>query len=41
MPRCLDYGISIEEVAQLLDLTIEQVEQIRLASEQDSSTSTL
>ncbi|MEH2049864.1 aspartate aminotransferase [Nostoc sp.] len=41
IPRCLDYGISIEEVAQLLDLTIEQVEQIRLASEQDSSTSTL
>ncbi|MEH1900538.1 MAG: aspartate aminotransferase [Nostoc sp.] len=34
IPRCLAYGISIEEVAKLLDLTIEQVEQIRLASEQ-------
>ncbi|MEH1816248.1 MAG: aspartate aminotransferase [Nostoc sp.] len=41
IPRCLAYGISIEEVAKLLDLTIEQVEQIRLASEQESSTSTL
>jgi predicted transposase/invertase (TIGR01784 family) len=39
-PRFLDYGISIEEVAQLLDLTIEQVEQVRLATEQESSTST-
>ncbi|MEH2005863.1 aspartate aminotransferase [Nostoc sp.] len=34
IPRCLAYGISIEEVAKLFDLTIEQVEQIRLASEQ-------
>ncbi len=33
----LAYGISIEEVAQLLDLTIQQV---RLASDQKSSTST-
>ncbi|MDM9584697.1 hypothetical protein [Nostoc sp. GT001] len=40
IPRFLDYGISIEEVAQLLDLTIEQVEQVRLATEQESSTST-
>ncbi len=40
IPRCLAYGISIEEVAKLLDLTIEQVEQIRLASEQESSTLT-
>ncbi|MEH2285253.1 MAG: hypothetical protein V7K90_28730 [Nostoc sp.] len=38
IPRCLAYGISIEEVARLLNLTIEQVEQIRLASEQESST---
>ncbi|MDF5737269.1 MULTISPECIES: aspartate aminotransferase [unclassified Nostoc] len=34
IPRYLAYGISIEEVAKLFDLTIEQVEQIRLASEQ-------
>ncbi|BBD64221.1 hypothetical protein NIES4072_21170 [Nostoc commune NIES-4072] len=40
IPRFLDYGISIEEVAQLLNLTIEQVEQVRLATEQESSTST-
>ena len=40
IPRFLAYGISIEEVAQLLDLTIEQVEQVRLATEQESSTST-
>jgi predicted transposase/invertase (TIGR01784 family) len=40
IPQCLAYGISIEEVAKLLDLTIEQVEQIRLASEQESSTLT-
>ncbi|BDI15610.1 hypothetical protein ANSO36C_14120 [Nostoc cf. commune SO-36] len=40
IPRFLAYGISIEEVAQLLDLTIEQVEQVRLANEQESSTST-
>ncbi len=40
IPRFLDYGISIEEVARLLHLTIEQVEQVRLASEQESSTST-
>ncbi|MBG1270136.1 aspartate aminotransferase [Nostoc sp. WHI] len=40
IPRCLAYGISIEEVAKLFDLTIEQVEQIRLASEQESSTLT-
>ncbi|WP_414518311.1 aspartate aminotransferase [Nostoc sp. PCC 9305] len=40
IPRCLAYGISIEEVAKLLDLTIEQVEEIRLASEQESSRST-
>ncbi|ODG96373.1 hypothetical protein A4S05_18365 [Nostoc sp. KVJ20] len=33
IPRFLAYGISIEEVAQLLDLTIEQVEQVRLATE--------
>ncbi|MBN3908146.1 MAG: hypothetical protein HWQ35_16855 [Nostoc sp. NMS1] len=38
IPRCLAYGISIEEVARILNLTIEQVEQIRLASEQESST---
>ncbi|MHC5597269.1 MAG: DUF2887 domain-containing protein [Nostoc sp.] len=41
IPRFLDYGISIEEVAQLLDLTIEQVEKIRLVTEQESLTSTL
>ncbi|MEH1914569.1 hypothetical protein [Nostoc sp.] len=35
--RFLDRGMSMEEVAQLLDLTIEQV---RLATEQESSTST-
>ncbi|MCC5650195.1 hypothetical protein LC609_10150 [Nostoc sp. XA013] len=40
IPRCLSYGISIEEIARLLDLTIEQVEQVRLATEQESSTST-
>ncbi|MEH1949520.1 MAG: hypothetical protein V7K77_21575 [Nostoc sp.] len=40
IPRCLAYGISIEEVARILNLTIEQVEQIRLASEQESSTLT-
>ncbi|MBW4422962.1 MAG: hypothetical protein KME50_00455 [Nostoc desertorum CM1-VF14] len=40
IPRFLAYGISIEEVAQLLDLTIKQVEQVRLATEQESSTST-
>ncbi|MEH2258544.1 aspartate aminotransferase [Nostoc sp.] len=40
IPRFLAYGISIEEVAQLLNLTIEQVEQVRLATEQESSTST-
>ncbi|MEH2231516.1 MAG: aspartate aminotransferase [Nostoc sp.] len=40
LPRFLAYGISIEEVAQLLDLTIEQVKQVRLATEQESSTST-
>jgi len=40
IPRFLDYGISIEKVAQLLNLTIEQVEQVRLATEQESSTST-
>lgn len=39
IPRCLAYGISIEEVARLLDLTIEQVEQVRLTTEQESSTS--
>ncbi|MBN3943561.1 MAG: hypothetical protein V7L21_29145 [Nostoc sp.] len=40
IPRFLAYGISIEEVARLLNLTIEQVEQLRLANEQESSTST-
>jgi predicted transposase/invertase (TIGR01784 family) len=40
IPRCLAYGISIEEVARILNLTIEQVEQVRLANEQESSTST-
>ncbi|MBD2728200.1 hypothetical protein H6G96_18245 [Nostoc sp. FACHB-892] len=40
IPRCLAYGISIEEVARLLNLTIEQVEQVRLATKQESSTST-
>ncbi|MCC5663252.1 hypothetical protein LC653_04725 [Nostoc sp. CHAB 5784] len=40
IPRFLDYGISIEEVARLLHLTIEEVEQVRLANEQESSTST-
>ncbi|WP_292732594.1 hypothetical protein [Nostoc sp. JL31] len=35
--RFLARGMSMEEVAQLLDLTIEQV---RLATEQESSTST-
>ncbi|MEH2156105.1 hypothetical protein [Nostoc sp.] len=40
IPRCLAYGISIEEVARILHLTIEQVKQIRLTSEQESSTST-
>ncbi|MBN3871204.1 aspartate aminotransferase [Nostoc sp. JL33] len=40
IPRFLAYGISIEEVAQLLNLTIEKVEQVRLATEQESSTST-
>ncbi|MCC5615604.1 Rpn family recombination-promoting nuclease/putative transposase [Nostoc sp. CHAB 5836] len=40
IPRCLAYGIPIEEVARILNLTIEQVEQIRLASEQKSSTLT-
>ncbi|MEH2167732.1 MAG: aspartate aminotransferase [Nostoc sp.] len=39
IPRFLAYGISIEEIAELLDLTIEQVEQVRLATEQESSTS--
>jgi len=37
VPRFLARGMSMEEVAQLLDLTIEQV---RLATEQESSTST-
>ncbi|MBC6431008.1 aspartate aminotransferase [Nostoc sp. HG1] len=37
VPQFLARGMSIEEVAQLLDLTIEQV---RLAIEQESSTST-
>ncbi|MHC5932771.1 hypothetical protein [Nostoc sp.] len=37
VPRLLAYGMSMEDVAQLLNLTIEQV---RLASEQESSTST-
>ncbi|MEH2036209.1 hypothetical protein [Nostoc sp.] len=40
IPRCLAYGISIEEVARLLHLTIEEVEQVRLTTEQESSTST-
>ncbi len=40
IPRFLAYGISIEEVARLLNLTIEQVEQLRLANEQESSIST-
>ena len=40
IPRFLAYGILIEEVARLLNLTIEQVEQLRLANEQESSTST-
>jgi predicted transposase/invertase (TIGR01784 family) len=40
VPQFLAYGISIEEVAKLLNLTIEQVEQVRLATEQESSTST-
>jgi predicted transposase/invertase (TIGR01784 family) len=40
IPRCLAYGISIEEVARILHLTIEEVEQVRLANEQESSTST-
>jgi predicted transposase/invertase (TIGR01784 family) len=40
IPRFLAYGIPIEEVARILNLTIEQVEQIRLASEQESSTLT-
>ncbi|MEH1895902.1 MAG: aspartate aminotransferase [Nostoc sp.] len=40
IPRFLAYGISIEEVASLLHLTIEQVEQLRLATEQESSIST-
>ncbi|MGV0107207.1 aspartate aminotransferase [Nostoc sp. DSM 114167] len=35
VPQFLARGISMEEVAQLLNLTIEQV---RLASEQESST---
>ncbi|MDZ8260664.1 hypothetical protein [Nostoc sp. ChiQUE01b] len=38
IPRCLAYGISIEEVARLLHLTIEEIEQVRLATEQESST---
>jgi predicted transposase/invertase (TIGR01784 family) len=38
IPRFLAYGISIEEVARLLHLTIEEVEQVRLANEQESST---
>lgn len=37
VPQFLTRGMSIEEVAQLLSLTIEQV---RLATEQESSTST-
>lgn len=37
VPQFLAFGMSIEEVAQLLNLTIEQV---RLATEQESSTST-
>ena len=40
IPRFLAYGIPIEEVARLLHLTIEEVEQVRLATEQESSTST-
>ncbi|MFN6483716.1 MULTISPECIES: hypothetical protein [unclassified Nostoc] len=40
IPRCLAYGISIEEVAQLFNLTIEQVEQVKVTAEQESSTST-
>jgi predicted transposase/invertase (TIGR01784 family) len=40
IPRFLAYGISIEEVARLLNLTIEEVEQVRLANEQESSTLT-
>jgi predicted transposase/invertase (TIGR01784 family) len=40
IPRFLAYGIPIEEVARMLNLTIEQVEQIRLASEQEFSTLT-
>ncbi|MDZ7991935.1 MAG: aspartate aminotransferase [Nostoc sp. EfeVER01] len=34
IPPFLAYGISIKEVAQLLDLTIEQVEKVRVATEQ-------
>ncbi|MEH2460498.1 aspartate aminotransferase [Nostoc sp.] len=37
LPRLLAYGMSMEYVVQLLDLTIEQV---RLVSEQESSTPT-
>ncbi|MBD2510429.1 aspartate aminotransferase [Nostoc muscorum FACHB-395] len=37
VPQFLARGMSMEEVAQLLNLTIEQV---RLATEQESSTST-
>ena len=37
VPQFLALGMSMEEVAQLLNLTIEQV---RLATEQESSTST-
>lgn len=35
VPRFLAHGMSIEEVAELLNLTIEQV---RLATEQESAT---
>ncbi|MBD2679470.1 MULTISPECIES: aspartate aminotransferase [Nostoc] len=37
IPRFLAFGMSMEEVAKLLSLTVEQV---RLISEQESSTST-
>jgi predicted transposase/invertase (TIGR01784 family) len=40
VPQFLALGMSMQEVAQSLNLTIEQVEQIRLASEQESSTLT-
>jgi predicted transposase/invertase (TIGR01784 family) len=40
VPHFLALGMSMEEIARLLDLTIEQVEQVRLTTEQESSTST-